>query len=228
MRRERSRRGLLISERESDGLEMSEDGSGMLAAFEFVRDAYKTASRMLLAADALMTDRQLSAYPWHGIWPSRSNYLSKVDWLPTAVFRHYYSEPQKDREVITLAAVFFSADERKIAEPLCIGSRMYVTAVESNDVYRWGIVQRWAPRAAPPDGAVRRLASSGIAFGNDSERRKFDDGVVGQTLATVAVPLLGIRSPSELERQIIDPLLAFTFSVAPSTIGRAASEADKQ
>lgn len=189
---------------------MTTDGSSMMSTFNFVRDSYKTAARMLLAADALLADRQLAVYPWHSIWPTRSTSLSKVDWIPTSVFRQYHSPEKKDREVITLAAVFYSLDDREIPEPLCIGSRMSVNAIP-NDVYWWALVQRWAPTAAPPDGVVRVLQASDVRFASSDERQKFEDGVVAAKLATVAVPLLEIRGTSDLDQRILAPLLGFQY-----------------
>lgn len=145
---------------------------------------------------------------------------------PTAVFRHYYSEHHRGREVVTFAAVFMPRDERPIAEPLCIGSRLYASTLEGNDIYRWAIVQRWALPVAPPDGTVRLLESNDVDFTGQSERRKFDQDVIDQKIATLAVPLLNIRSTMDLERQIIEPLVAFPF--APPLAGPGASELRSQ
>ena len=191
------------------------EGASMTASFEYVRQAYRTAARMLLSADALLVDRKLAVYSWHAIWPSRSTSLSRVDWLPGSVFRHYHSPELQNREVLTLAAVFFATDEHTLTEPLCIGSRMWVHHVATNDVYWWALVQRWALDAAPSDGLVRRLDSKSVSFTQKDQRQNFDGGVVGGALATVAVPLLNIRGTSDLEEQVISPLLAFPFETLP-------------
>lgn len=193
---------------------MTDDGPKMVAAFEYIRETYRTVSRMLQSADAIMADRGLAPHSgWHSIWPHRSATVASADqWIPAFVLRQYFSSGMQESEVVTLGCVLFSLDDRRLSEPICIGSHLFATEFP-NDIYRWALTQRWALASHPTDGVPRFLRSADIRFVADDERAGFEKVVVGGVLATVAVPLLTITSTADLERCIIDPILGQGFTI---------------
>lgn len=190
-------------------------GNEMMQAFLYVREVYANVSRMLQSADPVMSERGLSPYAsWDAVWPSRPKVGDFETWMPTFVIRQYHAAGKKERDLVTIGAVLWSwpsdpNQQRALVQPLCIASRMAVTAPPGNvpdEVYRFGVAQRWA-RAAPADRNVHVLEAKDIAFDNSS-RALFEKIVVDAKLVTIAAPLLSITTTEELESRLIKPVLS--------------------
>jgi hypothetical protein len=184
-------------------------GAEMMQAFVYVRDVYANVSRMLQSADPVMSERGYSPYAWEAIWRSRLKVGNFDEWMPTFVIRQYHGPEGKDREIVTVGAALWSwpseSEQRRLLEPLCIVSRMYVSDAP-DDVYRFGVVQRWT-KTATADGEVRVIGSKDVAFA-EAERTLFEKIVVGARLVSAAHPLTSITSTEQLETSLIKPVLA--------------------
>lgn len=183
------------------------DAAEMTKAFEYVSDVYRTCATMLLSADAPLADRGFAPYDWYAIWPDRGRLcINHAEWLPTFVLRQYHRPAHVDREVMTVAAVLWGRKPRPAQQSLAIASHMMVETTDTNDVFRWAIVQRWC-KTAPPDGVIRQLVEEDIQF-EGNERATFASHVTGAKVLSVAVPLPSISKTDELMSKLADPLIA--------------------
>ena len=114
--------------------------------FRYVRDIYRTCATMLESADVPLLDLGYTTYDWHAIWPKRSTLHRNVsEWLPTFVIRQYHRAGRSHKEALTIGAALwgYGSRQRELERALCIASYMQLQTGDPDDIYRWGLVQRW-------------------------------------------------------------------------------------
>ena len=197
----------------------SDDGRKVLAAFSFVRDVYANAARMLYSADDVMQRRGCVAYgsSWKAVPDAgRRGVLDYGDWVPYYVIRQYSPTDTEGDEVVTLAAVFYDPEGSAIVEPLCIASRMAVTSL-GDDLYWLSLYQMWLSDH-PADGSVRVITADSADWQLRPEDLEiFQESVAGQTMLSVAIPLLQIKSLDDVEKVLVMPLLGAPWPPSSSS-----------
>lgn len=197
------------------------EGRQMVEGFHYVQEVFRNVSRLLLSADALLSDRKHLPYPtdWSASYPKK---IFKVDepqaWLPYYFIRQYHPVPQEPtrKEILTVGVVLWNPQDPDFNTPLCIGSRMVVRET-SDDVYWLALAQLWS-RDALPDGQVRRIdrSSLGGPGWDTSDTKRFEELMVEGALLSIAVPLLGITRADELEDRVLAPLFLAPWPLAPA------------
>lgn len=187
----------------------NEVGASIMEGLRYVRSIHRNISRLLMSADALLSERGLLPYDgWSASYPLNFRATAPDDWLAEYFIRQFYSQGKKNSEVLTVG-VMLLPPERFSEVPICLASSMAVRKVP-NAVYPLSMAQV-AARGHPPDGAVRTVRSADLEtdwFGS-SEVSSFSALVVDDRITSVAVPLTAVNSSAELESKLVNPLLGY-------------------
>ncbi|MEQ9321892.1 MAG: hypothetical protein RIF41_22175 [Polyangiaceae bacterium] len=177
--------------------------------FRYVSAIYRTCATMLESADVPLLDLGYSPYDkWHAIWPKRSTSPEDhAQWLPTFVLRQYHRAGRTDKEALTIGAALwgYGSRQRELKQALCIASYMELQTGGPDDLYRWGLVQRWT-EPINADGIPRILSTEDIRFEGGEEQAFLDEVVNGQVLSA-AVRLPTVTTTSEL-MALVKPVIA--------------------
>jgi hypothetical protein len=195
-------------------------GTSIVEGLRYVRSIHRNVSRLLMSADALLSEHGLLPYDgWSASYPLNFRATAPDDWLAEYFIRQFYSRGKRNSEVLTVGVVLVPP-ERFSDVPVCLASSMAVRRVP-NAVYTLSVAQV-AARNHPPDGIVRAIRAADLEtdwFGS-SEITSFSELVVDDRLTSVAVPLTAVNSSAELESLLIKPLLGY-FSSGSEAISSA-------
>lgn len=188
-------------------------GTSIVEGFRYVRSIHRNVSRLLMSADALLSEHGLLPYEgWSASYPV-GNYRATApdDWLAEYFIRQFYSQGKKNSEVFTVGVVLVPP-ERFSDVPVCLASSMIVRKVP-NAVYTLSVAQV-AARGHPPDGVVRPVGVADLETGwfGETEIMSFAQLVVEERLTSLAVPLTEVSSSTELEALLVKPLLSYISS----------------
>ncbi len=194
-----------------------EVGTSIAEGFRYVRSIHRNVSRLLMSADALLSERGLLPYDgWSASHPLNFRAMVPDDWLAGYFIRQFYPQGKKNSEVLTVGVVLVPP-ERFSDVPVCLASSMTVRKVP-NAVYPLSVAQV-AVRGHPPDGVVRAVRAADLEtdwFGS-WEITSFSEVIVDERLTSVAVPLTAVNSSAELESLLVKPLLGYLSSGSEAT-----------
>lgn len=187
-------------------------GASIVEGFRYVRSIHRNISRLLMSADALLSEHGLLPYDgWNASYPLHFRATAPDDWLAEYFIRQFYSQGKRNSEVLTVGVVLVPP-ERFSDVPVCLASSMAVKKVP-NAVYPLSVAQV-AARGHPPDGSVRSVRAADLEsdWFRNSEITSFSEVVVDDRLTSVAVPLTEVTSSAALESLLVKPLRGYLLS----------------
>lgn len=193
------------------------DGRAVLEAIHYVRDFYRTAAKLLLAADGLVADRGWA--PHGSAWkptPRPESLGSPDRLLPHYVIRQYRREQDREKkELLTLGVIPHDPIERRMEEPLCLASRMR-RLTNGNELYWLPQQQLCTKSGIGPLGTVRHIHRDDLIPKPD-RLAQFAESVEGDELLSIAVPLVSVGDEQALLSQVLQPILDAEYAALVPT-----------
>jgi len=185
-----------------------EDGRAVLEAFRYVDGIYRTAAQLVAACDPVLGGRGFLPYVgnWRAIYVAgKHQHLAHADrWLPRFVIRQYHQEGNNDAYLALGAVLWYPGAPLEL--PVGLASRL--TASNTGDDIYWVSILQCLAAGCPADGVVRTITPDDVPDAPREVLYELRRKVQQASLRSVAVPLLDLTCPADVDARLLTPLLA--------------------